>query len=38
MLHVGDERGYSFVKTPTENTLADEVMLAALRGKKLENL
>ena len=31
---VGDERGYSFVKTPTENTLADEVMLAALRGKK----
>ncbi len=31
---VGDERGYSYVKTPEENTLADQAMQAALFGKK----
>lgn len=30
---VGDERGYSFVSTPQENTLADQAMLASLFDK-----
>ena len=30
---VGDERSYSFVKTPNENTIADTSMKAALFGK-----
>ena len=31
---VGDERGYSFVNTPNENTLADEAILSSLFNKK----
>ena len=31
---VGDERGFSYVKTPDENTLADQAISAALFGKK----
>ena len=31
---VGDERGFSYVKTPNENTLADQAISAALIGKK----
>ena len=31
---VGDERGYSFVNTPNENTLADEALLSSLFNKK----
>ena len=30
----GDERAYSFVSTPYENTLADQAMLASLFDKK----
>ena len=33
---MGDERGYSYVKTPEENTLADQAMQAALFGKKFK--
>ena len=31
---VGDERAYSFVNTPNENTLADEAILSSLFNKK----
>ena len=31
---VGDERAYSIVNSPSENTLADEALKAALTGKK----
>jgi aminopeptidase-like protein len=31
---VGDERGFSYVKTPDENSLADQAISASLFGKK----
>ena len=32
---VGDERAYSYIKSPFENTLADKAIKAALIGKKM---